>query len=839
MAGNLPHLKIDSFFNPKIYVYPKIVAPEFPIAQRNRNIHGNNLLGQLKNIRDQFDIAKEQALPQNIVADDAVYVEFYSEWNLPLKFDSLNQEAENPKHQIINIKKEIVEDADGEKARYKVVVMMKQGSVSEFITKVAKYIVEDTKVSKRPKNEPLVANIASIELATLKSFWSDEPEIPFPDENEVLWWEVWFRRTENDDARIDRVIQNLNTIGALVGQQTMKFPEHIVNLVKGSARQLSGSLILLDNLAELRKPQQINDFITGKNIDLPQKQQWVEDLLQRTEANQGNDVVICLLDSGVNNKHPLIEKFLPDSKLYTYKDGWGTNDSWDSGGHGTGMAGLALYGDLTDALLSPGDIKIYHSLESFKIIHPADPHDPCLYGDVTEFACSTPVVNNPASTRIYCLAITDGELAFKGRPSTWSAAIDRIAFGDIVDPFMPQLFIVSGGNVDYMLPQVNAEDYPDKNLLESIHDPSQSYNALTIGTYTRMDRIDQNVWPDVVPLAAIGAMSPSNSTSLLWENQWPIKPDIVMEGGNLAIQGTQIRDDVHTLKPLSLDKDPNMLFYPFGDTSGAAALGAKMAAELTTAYPQMWPETIRALMVHSADWTEAMLHGIDFTNASGADKRLLLRSYGYGVPSKDKAFYSANNSLTLIAENEIQPYKIDGGSVKYNEYHLYNIPWPEDILRDYLTEKDVKLTITLSYFIDPNPGNKRYATNFHYHSHSLDFKMIKPTEDLNEFKRRISGSEENEETAYQGQDEPWALKEITRSKGSIKKDFIISSGADLSTRNIVAIYPKAGWYKTRKKLIRLAETKVRYSLIMTIETEDQQVDIYTPVMNLIQATLTV
>ena len=252
------------------------------------------------------------------------------------------------------------------------------------------------------------------------------------------------------------------------------------------------------------------------------------------------------------------------------------------------------------------------------------------------------------------MAITDSKLSFSGRPSSWSSAVDKISFGKVYDPMVPQLIVVSGGNVDYLTSASIIEDYPTKNELESIHDPAQAYNALTIGSYTRMDRIDQNVWRGFAALAPNGGMSPSNSTSLIWDSQWPNKPDLVFEGGNLAIDNNQIRDDVHSLKPLSLDKDFNRyLFMPFGDTSGAAALVSKMAAELMHLYPNLWPETIRGLLVHSAEWTDRMLNGISFNNATLAAKRALLRTFGYGVPILENALYSAGNCLTMIAENTI------------------------------------------------------------------------------------------------------------------------------------------------------------------------------------------
>lgn len=843
MPENFPHLKVDPFYNSKDYVYPKPPAGSgIDIIQRDRNYHGNQIIQQLNRIRDQFEINRNEDLPPAIVRDDVVYVEFYSEWNFPFKFESLNQDHEDPSYQILNVKKEVTQQNDQEAERFRVVVMMKEGAVSKFLTKAAKYLTENTKDrlgndTGKPKNEALIANIQKIELATLRSFWSDEPEFEFPEGEEAIWWEVWFRRTNNDEHRITRVIQNLQARGVQIGEQQLQFPEHFVRLIKGSAVQLAGSLPLLDNLAELRKPQQLNDFITGTHIDIEEKNEWVEDLKNRTEFQvNGNSVIICLLDSGVNNKHPLLIDIVPDSRLYTYKEAWGKEDSWHDGGHGTGMSGLALYGDLAHALERKDTIRIFHGLESFKIIHPSDPNDPKLYGAITEYACSTPVVDNPNNPRIFCLAITDSQLAFKGRPSTWSASVDKIAFG-INGRADSQLFIVSGGNVNYMEPGTDANSYPDKNHTESIHDPGQSYNALTVGTYTRMDRIDQNAWPGIRTLAIHGGMSPSNSTSLLWENQWPVKPDIVLEGGNMGVSGTQLLDHIPTLKPLSLDKDfANYLLYPFGDTSGAAALASKMAAELKTAYPDYWPETIRALLVHSADWTPAMLNGIDISTATVAEKKFLLRSFGYGVPNIEVAMHSAKNSLTLIAENEIQPYRFEGSSVKYNEYHLYKIPWPIEVLQGYLADKDVKLTLTLSYFIDPNPGNRRYANNFSYHSHSLDFKMIRPTEDLDQFKRRISAAEENLHAQFNGQDEPWALRESVRNRGSLKKDYVISSGADLATRNVVAIYPKSGWYNTRKRL-GMVESKVRYSLIVSIQSEEVEIDIYNPVSDLITNTI--
>lgn len=833
-----PHIKLNNGYYQELpYIFPKQIGggDGFSVIERNRAIHAKLLLTQLNTLQQQFDIAKDIEVPENIVKDEIVYVEFTSEWGYELKFESLDQDSGNAKKfQLLNVIIEEREENGTREFRDHATLLLHESGVSAFIDKVNKYLTENFIKTDRdtgekidtgnPKNYKLLNNIQIIRLATLKAFWTDAPEISFPDTEESIWWEVWFRRTNNDNERMARVFQNLIEVGCEIGVSELQLVEHRVRLIKGTAHQLAQSLLLLDNLSELRKPQEITDFIFHKDVDYEDKRDYLEDLIGRTESTlDGNSTLVCLIDSGVNNQHPLISPFLPDSHRYSYNPDWGNNDSVSNGGHGTGAASLVLYGDLTDVIVTPDRIQIYHGLESYKIYNPHDLNNPKLYGAITEEAVNTPIVDRPNNLRIYCMTVTDENLALRGRPSSWSAAIDKVTFGIAIEPKEQQVFIVSGGNVEI----TKHDDFPSKNETESIHDPGQSYNAITVGAYTKKDRI--NIATGLSPLAANGYMSPSNSTSLLWEPQWPNKPDIVMEGGNASTDGTDVSDH-ESLKLIAADAEfPNFIFCPFGDTSAAAALAAKMAAELRNEYPSFWPETIRGLLIHSADWTSSMLNGRQFNTLNEQDRKNLLRVFGYGAPSLERARYSANNSLTLIIEKEIQPYKKGKSGGQYNEYHLYELPWPAEVLRD-LQEVDSTLTITLSYYIEPNPGSKRYINSYQYHSHSLDFAVIKPNEPIDVFKRRISAAAELPDDERNNKGELWSIGRPGQ-KGSIRKDFITMSAIDLSQRNIIAIYPKNGWYKTRKKLNRFDE-KVRYSLIVNIQT--QEADLYTPVLNMIE-----
>lgn len=827
---SLPHIKIEGFAHTSEYISPRTGRSSQPKAQ-NRRKHGSKILDHLNRIQERYDSLEELDRPEGIVRDNAIYVEFISEFNFDPAFESLHSDAKSPKYQLLSIKKENTDQG----IRYRVNVMLTEGGISHFVKKANEYISENTKdkgaETQNPKNNKLISNIAAIKLATLEAFWTEPIQVSFPKENEVVWWEVWFRKKRGIELEIeyDKIIKQLKLVGAQISTQELIFPEHYIRLVKASPLQLSQSLLLLDNLAELRKPKETADFFT--NLSISYKEEAINDLKSRIEnATDEDSIAICILDSGVQSQHPLLVDFIPENNLHSYKPSdWGTHDSWPSGGHGTGVAGLALYGDLTPLMASTTNIQIFHQIESVKLINQREPHMPELYGAVTIDSASDPVISAPFRPRIYCMAVTDKDQSYYGRPSSWSAALDIIAFGNQNELLEKQLFFVSGGNVSIDHPT----EYPDKNIYESVHDPAQAFNAITVGACTEMDTIDHEKWPDSNPLAERGGMSPANSTSIIWENDWPIKPDLVMEGGNLMDQrGDIVKPD--SLQLLTTHKDFRTTYLQtFGDTSAATALASRFAAKLKNVYPDLWPETIRGLMIHSADWTQTMLKGksIQEVESFSKDEKInLLRSFGYGVPNLEKALYSARNSLTLMAEEEITPFKKEG-SIKFNDIHYFELPWPVEVLQDRLSDVDVKLNMTLSYYIEPNPGSRRYSNNFSYQSHGLRFNVIKPHEDTESFHKRVNKSTREEgEIGFSG--EPWIIKESYRNKGSVHRDFWIGSGADLATRNQIAVYPVSGWYRKRKKLERY-DTVVRYSLIVTIDTPEIGVDIYTPIKNMI------
>jgi hypothetical protein len=67
-----------------------------------------------------------------------------------------------------------------------------------------------------------------------------------------------------------------------------------------------------------------------------------------------------------------------------------------------------------------------------------------------------------------------------------------------------------------------------------------------------------------------------------------------------------------------------------------------------------------------------------------------------------------------------------------------------------------------------------------------------------------------------------------RNKGSIHSDIWHGTAAELANSNIIAIYPVIGWWRERAHLERWNH-RSRYSLIVSINTSAENIDIYTPV----------
>jgi hypothetical protein len=83
------------------------------------------------------------------------------------------------------------------------------------------------------------------------------------------------------------------------------------------------------------------------------------------------------------------------------------------------------------------------------------------------------------------------------------------------------------------------------------------------------------------------------------------------------------------------------------------------------------------------------------------------------------------------------PFKRGSSGATFNEIKLYSLPWPIEALKS-IAEADAELKITLSYYIEPNPGKPVISRKRTYQSYGLQFEIKRPGESDSDFKNRIN-----------------------------------------------------------------------------------------------------
>lgn len=812
-----PHLISPRAAQSSPYTNPQGGGGEFRLAAQNRAQHAARLKRQLEDAQAALEERVEDQKAQGIDAGTGITIQFESEANVEMKFESLDVARSGI--ELLNI----TTTADG---RTLATVFVPEKKLKLFLNKIEAYEQQDTKPNKkgetRPKNEDLVANIRDIRVAALEALWTDT-SLPFPGMDQDVTWEVWLRKSDKL-SHLDRLKEIADDHDLTISDNAIEFIDRVVVLVHGKGSDLARSNDLLGAIAELRLAKVTADLFVDMNG--VERQQWVDDLMDRIDLPDENAPYVCLFDTGLNNGHQLVAPVAHDDDLHTYKPAWGKDDRE---GHGTQMAGLATYGDLTDVFAGNGQVQLTHKIESVKMFNSADQHEKELYGAVThESTARVEVI--PDRKRVFCMTITATDDRDLGRPSSWSAAVDDITSGR--NDGNRRLMIVSAGNTDSSA----RKNYPDSNMTDGIHDPAQAWNALTVGGYTEKAIVDQVRYPGWQPLAIAGDLAPASCTSTTWPKspRWPIKPDIVLEAGNMARhddhEDPDYIDPALDLLTTAHDFNARGPLTTFGDTSGASALAARLAAMAWAKYPNLTPEAVRALLIHSAAWTPAMLRR--FTDEHGlVDYENLVRCFGYGVPNFRRLLSSADNALTLIAQDTITPFHKDGNDVKPREMKLHDLPWPQEELANLL-DTPVTMKVTLSYFIEPNPGARGWSTKFGYQSHGLRFAVKRAQEGEAAFIRRINKAarEDGYDANPIGETGEWMFpyRSPLRALGSLRSNVWKGTAADLAARGKIAVVPTYGWWNRRPNLEGYIKA-CHYALIVSITTPET--DIYTPVAN--------
>ncbi len=710
-----------------------------------------------------------------------------------------NQLDSNAEHHIMN-----TQVSDDGICKY-ATIYLPQNKESWLDKKLSKYIAPPK--GNRRSFANLIDAIHDIKPVSLSSFFSKNEDVL---ENETAY-ELWLPIEENVDESeyVKTVKVVLERLGVSVGNGVVAFEGMIVLLVTATRLQLEQLIHAVKPIAEIRRYYHSAVLTKAlKEVD----QEWTQLIETSVPRAPGNLTRVGILDSGVNNGHPLISQYLSDDRCEKVKD----CPLKDFVNHGTPMAGVVLYGDMA-VLIGERKIQpVTNELVSVKMFHDAtssehdDEHRALVTKNAIDKSCSL-------KANVMVSSVTSAEECLSGTPSATSAAIDKRIFNEGKSDC---LLMLSAGNKN----DDQGVEYPNFLTQCGIHDPAQAWNALTVGAMTEKVAVQDPNMKNVRIVAAKGGPSPT-TTSAIWNDCNVIKPEIVMEGGNAYWETDHsfaYHDDLDLVSTNAKYAFGHSFTY-FNATSAAVSMAAHLAGEIQYNNPNLSPLSIRALMVHSAEWTEEM---IDLYSVGGVlDKMELMKVCGYGTPNRDKAIASSNSYVTFIHETTLRPFVKKDGGLSLGRMHLYKLPWPKDVLLS-MGEKRVKLKVTLSYYVEPSPGKREVLDKYRYASIGLRFDVNRPTESESEFRARMSNLEnvDEEQSNKSSKSLAWKIGYRKRNYGSIHSDFIESSAVDIAACNYIAVTPVTGWWKTRRKKLN---SEIKYSLVVSLETPET--DIYTAI----------
>lgn len=438
-----------------------------------------------------------------------------------------------------------------------------------------------------------------------------------------------------------------------------------------------------------------------RTVDLPprvglERAQLYADVQQTGEPPvPPNDAPgIVVLDSGLATGHPVLAPAVGDSQAFLPG-----RSAADEHGHGTSVAGIALYDDVAACVR---DRRFVPELRLFsgRVLDEFNQGDPEFIENQIERAVRYFV--EQYGCRVFNLSYGDTNKPYRGRHVAGLAVtLDNLSRE------LDVLFVVPTGNFegDQNGPVDWHAEYPGylTGTSATLLDPAPALNALTIGSLARHERNER--WPDDPAYRPVArANQPSPFTRHGPSANGTIKPDLVDYGGNMMVDaragvpiaGRQGSGELSVSREFAAGR----AFTEESGTSFAAPRIANAAARVLGELPNAGVDLCRALLIAHARVPDAC------KDLFAGDKDAMRNVTGYGLVDRSALYRSLEDRVTLWAEE----------SIGNRLHHFYEIPIPDEYWAGGRKERE--LTIAIAY----RPPVR--TTRIDYRAAAISFKLV-------------------------------------------------------------------------------------------------------------------
>lgn len=503
---------------------------------------------------------------------------------------------------------------------------------------------------------------------------------------------------------------------------------------------------------------------------------------------------ICVLDTGLAAGHPLLGPAVGETANFVDR----AEAAVDTNGHGTQVAGLALYGNMTERI--PHGFQPTLRLFAGKVFN-SDGRDETRF---VEKAVEEAVryFNETYRCKIFCLAYGDLNKVYDGRHVRGLAyTLDRLSRN------LGVLFVVPTGNLDG-IPDDALESYPGylMHAAYRLLDPATAVNAITVGGVAEFDHDhDAQRYPErleTTPLARRNQPSPFTRSGPSVGGA--IKPEFVAYGGNMAHHHVQRRRTSRRLGVITTSNRfaEGRLFEDAPGTSFAAPQVAHLAATMLRYVPNASANIIRAML-----GAHARMPGESASLLGDADLALAL--CGYGQIDARHLFESEDSVVTLLGEDAIAT----------DHHHFYELLLPDDFWLGRRRTREI--SVALAYCPDVK------TTRIGYRAVKLSFNVVEA-----ESLEQVTGwfNSNRVEAARRIQESP-TLVNITataRSKGTLQCATWTFKASGARRLFIVVTRKDENWYSH-------PENSEPYAIAVTFrDLENLAADLYVQVRQRVQ-----